>query len=627
MNKLLIVAPNVSIYQSAVNIVTEAQLNAQVIQATSDNIVELVRREFAGDTGVVVARGHQAQLVKSQLTVPVVDIVLSGMDMAVLLDHARRMVSGPRPRIAFVGFRYMFPDCSPLAEILDVDPYIYYASSGRDVPEVVERAAQDGAALIIGGEMACQHAARLGLPSLFMDSMKESVRTAIRTAMHTLEATMLEQRRTAEFSSLLDYSFDAILKLNGEGGIETANHLAEKMLRQSVQELHGRRFLDIPEVQITPVLAEAMAQHRSLYSTIIRIGSSSFVANVASVEVEGRHDGFIMSLQEFGVIDELEETIRVGRRQQGHVATSRFENLTVRSPVLQALITDAKQYAQYDVPLLLCGPRGLPKADLAQCIHNASLRKRSPFVRADLSTIPIATQTEFLFGSDVVPTSRGLISNAHTGTLFLLDVHLLTPESQQQLLNVLRNGYYFRKGSTSPTPVSVRVICSTFKDLMALATEEKFSEPLAHDLSFVALRVPPVREVPEDIPHLVTDYLEKACAKYRKPLTMTDDAIALLAQYDWPGNTHEVSMICERAVMLATSQTVDAAFVRDRLLPARTDRPAAAAAAPVLVVVDPKESELRAALREAGDDRQLAAERLGISRSTLWRRMKKYGLA
>ena len=138
MNKLLIVAPNASIYQSAMDIVTEAQLDAKVIQATSEHIVELVRKEFANDTGVVVARGHQAQLVKSQLTVPVVDIVLSGMDMIILLDHARRILDRPRPRIAFVGFRYMFPDCSPLADIMDVDPYIYYAASGREVPDVVE---------------------------------------------------------------------------------------------------------------------------------------------------------------------------------------------------------------------------------------------------------------------------------------------------------------------------------------------------------------------------------------------------------------------------------------------------------------------------------------------------------
>lgn len=625
MNKLLIAAPNASIYQSALDIVTEARLNAQVVQATSENIVELVRREFAHDTGVVVARGHQAQLLKSQLTVPVVDIVLSGMDMAILLSHARRILDRPKPRIAFVGFRYMFPDCSPLADILDVDPYIYYAASGKDVPAVVEQAVLNGAELIIGGEMACQHAARLGKPSLFMDSMKESVRKAIRTAIHTLDATVLEQKRSAEFSSLLDYSFDAILKLDSDGCIESGNHLAEKMLRQPLSELMGKKFFDMPAVQITPVLAEAIAQHRSLYSTIIRIGNDSFVANMASVHVENRHDGFIVSMQEFGVIDDLEETIRVGRRQQGYVAAAHFESFTPRSPRLAALLTDAKQYAQYDVSLLLTGPGGLPKAELAQCIHNASLRKPNPFVLAELSTIPLASQTEFLFGSDVVPTSRGLISIAHTGTLFLLDAHLLTDESQHQLLNVLRNGHYFRKGSSSPTPVSVRVICATFKELDALAAEGRFSEPLANTLGSVVLHMPPVCQVREDIPQLLAECLDKACSKYKKPLMMTDDAIALLSAYDWPGNLRGMRMLCERAVMLATTQTIDAAFVQERLLPAAVEPPTTAS--PVLVLADPEENRLRAALRETGDNRQLAAELLGVSRSTLWRRMKKYGLA
>ncbi len=624
MNKLLIVAPNASIYQSAMEIVTEAQLDAKVVQTTSAHIVELVRKEFANDTGIVVARGHQAQLVKSQLNVPVVDIVLSAMDMAILLDHARHLLNQPRPRIAFVGFRYMFSDCSPLADIMDVDPYIYYAASGKDVPAVVEQAAADGAKLIIGGEMACQHAARLGLHSLFMDSMKESIRTAIRTAIHTLEATMLEQRRSAEFSSLLDYSFDAILKLNGNGCIEEANHLAEKLLRQPIAELKGKRFFDIPMVQITPVLSEALEQHHSLYSTIIRIENNSCVANIASVDVEGKHDGFIVSMQEFGVIDDLEETIRLGRRQQGYVALRRFEQLSVRSQRLKALLSDAKQYAQYETALLLTGPSGLPASELAQCVHNASLRQRNPFVKAELSTIPIASQTEYLFGSDVVPTSRGLISIAHTGTLFISDAHLLTGESQHQLLNVLRNGHYLRKGNPSPTPASVRVICATSKDLASLAAEGRFSEPLATTLLAVAMRLPAVSDVPEDIPPLLADCMDRACAKYKKPLMMTDDAIALLSQYGWPGNIYEMDMLCERAVMLATSQSIDADFVRERLLPAQTA--SETSSPPVLVVANPEENRLRAALRQTGGNKQLAADSLGVSRSTLWRRMKKYGL-
>lgn len=624
MNKLLIAAPNVSIYQSALDIVTEAHLDAQVIQATSESVVEVVRREFAHDTGVVVARGHQAQLLKSQLNIPVVDIVLSGMDMAILLSHARRLLNRPTPRIAFIGFRYMFPDCSPLADILDVDPCIYYAVSGKDVPAVVEQAVLKGAELIIGGTMACQHATRLGVPSLFMDSMKESVRTAIRTAIHTLDATLLEQKRSAEFSSLLDYSFDSILKLNQDGCIESGNRLAEKMLRQPMAELIGKKFFDMPAVQITPVLAEAIAQHKSLYSTIIRIGSDSFVANIASVHVENRHDGFIISMQEFGVIDDLEETIRAGRRQQGYVAAAHFETFNACSPRLVSLLADAKQYAQYDVALLVTGPRGLPKTELAQCIHNASLRKRNPFVMAELSTIPIATQTEFLFGSDVVPTSHGLISTAHTGTLFLLDAHLLSSESQHQLLNVLRNGHYFRKGSSRPTPVSVRIICATFKELDTLAAQGRFSEPLANTLSSVVLHFPSLKEIREDIPHMLAECLDKACAKYKKNLMMTDDAIALLTAYDWPGNLRSMAALCERAVMLATTQIIDAAFIRHRLLP--TPAEPATAEAPVLVTVNPEENRLRAALRAAGDNRQQAAQLLGVSRSTLWRKMKKYGL-
>ena len=380
MSKLLVVAPNTDLYKHATEIVQEAFLQVSVIQATSENVLSLVENEFAGDTGVIVARGHQAQILRSGQKLPVVDIVLSGQDMALLMDRARKQLSHSHPKLAFVGFRYMFSNCELLAQILEVDACIYYASSGREVPQVVSQAIEEGAELIIGGEMACRAAARHGLPYLFMDSMKESLRSAIRTALHMMEALRIEQRRAAEFSTFLDYSFDSILRLDKDGRIVSANYLAQKVLGSDPEHLLGTPFFDRPEVSVSSALKEALAAHRSLYSTVLRIGHESYIANCASFDFEGTHDGYLISLQAFGLIDDLEQKIQHERRRQGYIAHTTFDAYPPHSQALGSVFDNARQYAQYDMPILLTGASGLPKKDLAECIHNDSFHREAPFV-------------------------------------------------------------------------------------------------------------------------------------------------------------------------------------------------------------------------------------------------------
>lgn len=624
MNRLLIVTPNEQIYRSATEVISEAFIDAKVIKASSDDVVEKVRSYFAGHTGVVVARGNHAHLLKTQLSIPVVDIVLTGQEMAMLLDQACQMVGHPHPKIAFIGFRYMFSDCSPIAHILHADVDIYYAASGKDVPETVERAAQAGIELIIGGEIACECAARLGMKSLFMDSMKESMRNAVRQALHMLEAIKIEQRRTAEFMSLLNYSFDGILKLNAAGCIEVANDHAEKMLHSTAAQLAGQPFLKLPGLQPSPVLEDALTLHKNLYSSVMRIGSESFLTNVASIDIDGRNDGFIVSMQEFGAIDDLEETIRLARKQMGHVAKARFSSYVTHSARMEQLLDDAKQYALYDVPVLISGPSGVEKPRLAECIHNGSIYQQNPFVNIDLNVIPLRTQAEQIFGTDSPGGVRGLISLAQKGTVYFNGVHLLTDESQHQLLNLLLHANYQRVGSLSSVPANVRVICGSYKNLMELAEDGSFLYPLAVELGYNELKIPAVRERLEDIPALLQKYMDRAAAKYRKCPTFTQDAMELLIRYPWPGNLDEMRCFCEKAVILARSTMLDASFLQSRLLPPLPDKPAELP--PVYVVSSPEETELRALIRETEGNRQLIAEKLGISRSTLWRRLKKYGL-
>ena len=457
MLKLLVVTPNPTVYDATVRIVQTTKFDAEVIQTTSRQVVEDVSKAMEGCTGIVVARGNQAQLLKKHVEYPVSEITFSGQEMAGFVKQACDLIPHKHPKIAFVGFRHMYSDVENIGALANADVKVYYAGSSDMVAQVTRNAIQDGAEAIIGSENACNYAAAHGITTVFVDSSDECIRDALRRARLAMDAIKVEQRRTAEFSSLLNYSFDAILKLNPDGVIEIANTVAENAFHCTQAQLVGKRFTELPGLTLTSAVFESLKERKNLYSHVVMIQKERYLLNIACIDVSGQNFGTILSLYAFGSVDDMQESIRKDHVQQGDAATRKFGKFISHAPKMRLALENAAMYAQYELPLLICGEPGTEKTRLAECIHNESLRRDKQFIQADVSTLPIANQTELLFGR---ATSNGLVYNAHKGTLYLRHVDLLTPESQHQLLNVIRYEQYYAPGQSKPIWASIRVICS-----------------------------------------------------------------------------------------------------------------------------------------------------------------------
>lgn len=350
------------------------------------------------------------------------------------------------------------------------------------------------------------------------------------------------------------------------------------------------------------------------------IQKERYLLNIACIDVSGQNFGTILSLYAFGSVDDMQESIRKDHVQQGDAATRKFGKFISHAPKMRHALENAAMYAQYELPLLICGEPGTEKTRLAECIHNESLRRDKQFIQADVSTLPIANQTELLFGR---ATSNGLVYNAHKGTLYLRHVDLLTPESQHQLLNVIRYEQYYAPGQSKPIWASIRVICSTNRDLLAMAKAGEFLLPLADKLNDYRIDLPPLRECQQDFAQLVEENIAFARVHTRKQATFTPDALKLLMSYSWPSNQREMSIFFEKAFLLTRTNRMDADFVQQLLYP---ERAGSAPQQQVLVISSDEERELRCALSEHPNDRDAVLKQLGISRATLYRRMKKYGL-
>ena len=478
--------------------------------------------------------------------------------------------------------------------------------------------------MVIGGEIVAREAERLGLKHLFLHSTQDSIETAISAAKRILYAIEMEKKNAAEVASLLHYSFDAVLKLDAQGNVIVSNYMAEKIFRRRGEALHGMHVSELIDMggESHPI-SVAMREKRSVYAVAVTGGNQALIANFAAINVEGENVGFILSLQDFKKIEELEEQIRKERYSKGYVAMQTFDDLHTISPAMRMVKETAMKYARCDLPVMLQGEVGVGKRALAECIHNFSLRKRSPFVSVDCGGLSAQMQQTQFMGDG---HTKGAFEIAHTGTLLIEHVAMLDEYCQYQLLHVLKHHCLVGLDGRMMLPVDVRIICTTGKDLYQCMSDGKFLEPLYCMLTQLELLVPPLCERAEDLPALLDMSIEKYSTLFRKYVHLSPEAREMIYAQPWGGNFLQLSLFCEKLLILADDKHITAEFVA-RHLPRSFAPVQQASDRRPMVVHSEEEAQLIDALEKHDGSRALAAEALGVSKTTLWRRMKKYGIA
>ncbi len=300
------------------------------------------------------------------------------------------------------------------------------------------------------------------------------------------------------------------------------------------------------------------------------------------------------------------------------------------SPAFLRAVEQAAMAARSDARVLLIGESGTGKELLAAHVHQLSPFASGPFVKVNCAAIPTELLESELFGHEkgsftgATSTRRGKFELADGGTLFLDEVGDLHAASQAKLLRVLQEGEFHRVGGEQTIRVSVRVLSATNRDLAALVSQEKFREDLYYRLNVVPVRVPALRERPQDIRHLTEYFLEEFLARNNfKPKTVDDTVYSILEAYPWPGNARELRNAVERMAILTPGErlTPDSIPVEIRL-PRDT--------APRSSVQEARETAEREhilrALEEANWNVSGAARALGIERTNLHKRIRALGL-
>jgi PAS domain S-box-containing protein len=589
------------------------------------------------ESDVIMARGGTAYKLRDMnYYIPVVEIPVSGHDLTRALFESKTKFG--QKKIAAIGSINMIMGVENFSDILnlEIQPYIYFENS--EIKSLVDQAAQDGAAVIIGGVYTCVYAKDLGLETVFLKTGRESAWYALAEAKRVATVSRREQGKALRFKTIVDYAHEAMVSVDENNLISVFNTAAEKTLNIRAQDVVGCNFEEVMPADLKKILA---SRDKECIGELIRHNETNLAVNIVPILLKSQKFGTVFTFQDVTQIQEMENKIRKKIYYRGHVAKHTFRDIIGKSIKMAEMIDIAKKFSMVDSNILLIGETGTGKELFAQSIHNFSHRKEGPFVAVNCAALPDSLLESELFGyaegaftGAAKGGKPGLFELAHTGTIFLDEISEISPKLQGRLLRVLQEREIMRLGHDRVIPVDIRIVSATNKNLYTLVMNGNFREDLYYRLDILKIELPPLRDRREDIVQLAEHIIARFCPQFKKAnILLSPAARERLQDYQWMGNIRELSNMCERLVVLnqtgmigegdvlAILPQMDGDRSSDRVDPARETQKTDYEFTEQVRRLE--KERIITVLKKAGNHKIKASKHLGVSRTTLWRRMKE----
>ena len=473
-----------------------------------------------------------------------------------------------------------------------------------------------------------------------IESGIESVNNAIAEAKLAAQITFREKVKSNEIANIMNYSFQGIISTNRQGYITFANTYCHTLLKHVKTSFIGHAIQEFfPDISVRQVIVHG----KKILSELQYAQGIPLIINCVPIKGEYDNAGCVLTFQNAAQIQAEEGQIRKKLHHSGFKAKYRFSHIIHNSPLMDAIISDAVNFSYSDSNILIYGETGTGKELFAQSIHDSSPRKNNPFVAINCSALPENLLESELFGyvegaftGAAKGGKMGFFEIAHRGTIFLDEIGDISPKLQSRLLRVLQEKEITRLGDDTVIPVDVRVISATNKNLKEAVANGEFRQDLFYRLDILELNLPPLRKRGNDIVLLLNHYMNFEHERTGCRLhTLSAQAIQALTAYSWPGNIREMRNFCERLCILCQKETADLDDIY-RALPDILQNPvnmtgenmtsAFESADKNDILTYDERAEILKALANFRNNRTKAAEYLNMHPSTLWRKMKKYGI-
>lgn len=628
MSRIAFIAPDKQLFLQGKKIIQELGLQNRVsiYLARLKRGIRLAKSLEKQDVDVIICRGGTARvIIKSNIRIPVVEIAITGQDLAQVFYETKKITGLSRPKVAILAFDNMVYDIEILSDILGIDLTIYHLEEVDDIPSRIEEVAKSNADIVVGGIKTIILAAKKGLKTHLIHSGEFSIRAAFLEAKKIALGRQIEKEQAEKFKALADYSLEGIISIDAFKTVNVFNPTAEKLLSRTANDSIGQNVdLILRGVDIDSCLSEK--QH--IIGQTVRIGDAWFTFNVAPIIVDQKTTGAIITFQDITRIQELEAKIRNDVVARRFIAKYNLTDIVGDSIQIKESKRIAQEIAQVDATVLITGESGTGKELFAQSIHNESRRKNGPFVAVNCAALPANLLESELFGyvegaftGATKKGKPGLFEMAHRGTIFLDEISEMDKYGQSRLLRILQERQVMRLGDDKYIPVDVRIIAATNKKLANLVKEGQFRQDLFYRLKVLTLNLPPLRKRIGDIEGLTCHFSHLFNKRHHKKVEILPEVYHDLKAYDWPGNIRELMYFIERLIIVASERTINI-----NTLKKYWDDRDYFSVSETASNLSTEAENIVAALKQCNSNISHAAQLLGIDRGTLYRKLKKYNI-
>lgn len=631
MSKIAILLPKEYMLEQARNVIREDELDIDILKVikTSDSVYE-ARQAVEQGAEVVLARGVQAAFIRQYTNIPVAELTLTGQEIGLMIASAKKKVPDKKcPQIALIGFKNMFSDTTYADELFDIRLKFYDITAIEQAAEKVDLAIQEGADVLLGGDTVNALAAQKGIPAQFIDSTEESIRSAIGVAKKMILTAEAEKNFTAQFETVLDNSYNGILEIDENKEIMIVNRAGEELFHKKASQLEGTALEKvIPELE-QRYIDDVLSGKRDSFMTSVYVAGVPMMLTAAPIQYENKIRGAIISLYRNAFVRKNDADELHSYYLKGYVAHAHFSDIRITGKEMEYCVELSKMYALSKNPVLICGEDGTDKEKLAQCIHNNSSYKAGPFVAVNCSGMTEQMQVDRLFGNpDAEDESmkKGALAIGDHGTIVISEIEKLSLLCQYRLYRAIRYDSLIQNDLERSQTLDNRIIAITGADLYQYVEQGRFRQDLYYLLNSLTVEIPPLRKRPQDIRAIVEDCRVRFTKRYARFPKIAEDAMEALAGFGWQGNEIQLESFCERLFLTSPKKTITSDYVYfllDTLYPVKER---ISEDGTTVIYQHPEAARLTELLEKHQGNRSAVAKELGISTTTLWRRMKKYGV-
>ena len=616
---LCVVTPSSELASYAEDAARVMRIDTCIALSRVDNDVEVAMEMIHREKVKFLAtRGYAAYILRKKTTISILSIAYASEDfLETLLPYQNtKAVIG---HLCFPGQGYNF---KKVAKLLGIQGHRLEIESRNAIQPALNKAREKNISLLVGGRGVIDKARSCGFNGIYISrNNKEVVFQTFSEAKYLIHIDGIRERETMMIRKTLELNPNIIIYANANYLIEYANKAAIRVFRDIKANITGCSLTELfPRLDSLSVFSEADSGETIIISDIL---DREFLLEYKKITVCSDAASLILSLTNVSDIHKQEIKIREKKSQHFPPASYTFGDIRGTSAPMQAVTKLAVKFARSDDPILLFGETGTGKELFAQAIHNSSNRKGYPFISINCASLSQDLLESELFGYEegAFTSARrggktGLFELANKGTLFLDEVGEMNQKVQSRLLRVLQDNVLIRLGGIKALSVDVRIVCATNRNLYTMVKAGEFRQDLFYRINTLILHIPPLRERKEDIVPVALAYLEK------KHKTISAAAIRKLQSHSWPGNVRELLHVIDRAAVISEHNVIEQTdIVFDNQIFATGDTQTSTPEA------CPNEyHELIRILEKNQYHRGKTAADLGISRATLWKKMKAFNI-